>query len=745
MKTNKLIILSFFLLAFVSTTFAQGFIEGTVYEQSANGERTPLPGVNVYWKIANVGTVTDEQGHYSIELHPTYKCLVFSFVGYENDTVHHMAEPQHYDHVMSTPLTLDEVEIAARQKAQYVNTIDPHHIEHITGEALRRCACCSLAESFETNASVDVAYADAVTGAKQIELLGLSGLYTQMMTENMPNFRGLASAFGLSYVPGTWMHGISVSKGTSSVRNGFESISGQINVEYKEPEDNKSEKLFFNLFSNTMAMTEFNFNTRFKLGKRDGLLLLGHVGFNPMKMDGNNDGFMDDPVTKNYSVFLRYNHPNTGHFGCKLGVKALKENRLSGQMDFDPEKRLDAGYNLYGIGINTERYEAFAKTGFIFDRPETSLGIQQQLTYHKMDSYYGLKDYNATQLSYYANILFDSYIVNTNHKYSIGASYSYDNYDERLNDSLMQRVEQVPGAFAEYVFSDNHHWTVIGGFRADYNTYYDRLFYTPRLHVRFRTDNELALRLSAGKGYRSPNVLAENSTILASSRQLLFLDTPKMEEAWNFGLNLSKHFDVGEKEIQLLVDVYRTDFVNQIVIDRDADAHQIRIYNLDGKSYSNCAQIQVDYELFKNFDVSAAFRFTDVKMTINDTLREKPFVNRYKGLLTLSYAPGTWQFDLITQFNGDSRIPDLSGNATALAENQVRDRSPFYVMMNAQITKKLGEHWEIYAGGENLTNYKQSHPLVAANNPFGNDFDAAMVWGPLSGIRGYLGVRFQVK
>ena len=745
MKTNKLILLSLILFAFASATFAQGFIEGTVYEQSANGERTPLPGVNVYWKIANVGTVTDEQGHYSIELHPTYKCLVFSFVGYENDTVHHMAEPQHYDHVMSTPLTLDEVEIAARQKAQYVNTIDPHHIEHITGEALRRCACCSLAESFETNASVDVAYADAVTGAKQIELLGLSGLYTQMMTENMPNFRGLASAFGLSYVPGTWMHGISVSKGTSSVRNGFESISGQINVDYKEPEDNKSEKLFFNLFSNTMAMTEFNFNTRFKLGKRDGLLLLGHVGFNPMKMDGNNDGFMDDPVTKNYSVFLRYNHPNTGHFGCKLGVKALKENRLSGQMDFDPEKRLDAGYNLYGIGINTERYEAFAKTGFIFDRPETSLGIQQQLTYHKMDSYYGLKDYNATQLSYYANILFDSYIVNTNNKYSIGASYSYDNYDERLNDSLMQRVEQVPGTFAEYVFSDNHHWTVIGGFRADYNTYYDRLFYTPRLHVRFRTDNELALRLSAGKGYRSPNVLAENSTILASSRQLLFLNTPKMEEAWNFGLNLSKHFDVGEKEIQLLVDVYRTDFVNQIVIDRDADAHQIRIYNLDGKSYSNCAQIQVDYELFKNFDVSAAFRFTDVKMTINDTLREKPFVNRYKGLLTLSYAPGTWQFDLITQFNGDSRIPDLSGNATAVAENQVRDRSPFYVMMNAQITKKLGEHWEIYAGGENLTNYKQSHPLVAANNPFGNDFDAAMVWGPLSGIRGYLGVRFQVK
>ena len=743
MKTIKsLLIIS--LLALMTSAFAQNVIEGTVYEE-VDGKLQPLPGVNVYWKIANVGTVTDEQGHYSLEIHPTYKCLVFSFVGYLNDTVHHMAEPQHYDHVMTSPLTLSEVEIAARQKAQYVNALDPRHIEHITGEALRRCACCSLAESFETNASVDVAYADAVTGAKQIELLGLSGLYTQMMTENMPNFRGLASAFGLGYVPGTWMHGISVSKGTSSVRNGYESISGQINVEFKEPDEEHSEKVFVNLFTNTMLMSELNFNTRVKVGKNDGLMLLGHVGFNPMKMDGNGDGFLDDPVTKQYSAFLRYNHPNTGHFGCKLGVKALKEERLSGQMDFDPKRRLEEGYGLYGIGINTERYEAFAKTGFIFDRPETSLGIQQQLTYHKLNSYFGLKDYNANQLSYYANLLFDSYIVNTNHKFSVGASFSYDKFNEKFIDSTINRVERVGGAFAEYVFSDDHHWTVIGGFRADYNSYYQRMLYTPRLHVRFRTDNELALRLSAGKGYRSPNVLAENSTILASSRQIVFVNTPKMEEAWNFGINLSKHFDVGEKEIQLLVDAYRTDFLNQIVIDRDANAHQIRIHNLDGKSYSNCAQIQVDYELFRDFDVSLAFRYTDVKMTINDTLREKPFVNRYKGLVTLSYAPGTWQFDLITQFNGDSRIPDMSGNATAVKDGQVLERSPFYVIMNAQVTKKLGKYWEIYIGGENLTNFKQQRPVVAAYDPFGNDFDASMVWGPLSGIRGYLGVRFQVK
>lgn len=752
MKINRIILISLLML-FAKNVSAQHHhhdheghehIEGTVYEE-VDGKKVPLPGVNVYWKIVNEGTVTDANGHYEICVHDKIHCLVFSCVSYENDTVHHMDHGMHYDHVFAGEHILSEVEIEARRKAQFVSVIDTHVVQQITGEALRRCACCSLAESFETNASVDVAYSDAVTGAKQIELLGLSGIYTQMLAENMPNFRGLASTFGLGYVPGTWMNGIQVSKGTSSVRNGYESISGQINVDFKEPEEGKSEKVFVNLFGSTMGMAEANINAYLKTGEKSGFALLGHVNHNFMKMDSNHDTFIDDPMVTQYNLFGRYNY--TGEvFTCKIGAKALKENRLSGQMDFDPTKRLDEGYDVYGIGINTERCEAFAKTGFIFSRPETSLGIQQQFAYHKMDSYFGLTDYNAKQLSYYANVLFDSYIYSDHHKYSVGASYSYDKYDERLVDSAMKRVEHVPGVFAEYVFSDECHWSVIGGFRADYNSYYHKMLYTPRLHVRYKTDNELALRLSAGRGYRSPNVLAENATLLASSRELLFLETPKMEEAWNYGINLTKNFDIGEKELSVMLDFYRTDFVNQIVIDRDADAHQIRVYNLNGKSYSNCAQIEVNYELFKDFDATLAFRLNDVKMTIDDTLREKPFVNRYKGLVSLSYAPGTWQFDLTAQLNGDSRVPNLSGNATAVENGQDIRRSPFYVMLTAQVTKKFGEHWEVYVGGENLTNYKQDKPIIASETPYlTDDFDASMVWGPLSGIRAYLGVRFQIK
>ena len=732
-------------MAFATTAFAQGFIEGTVYEQNENGEKTPLPGVNVYWKIVNEGVVTDAHGHYKIPLHERIGCLVFSCISYENDTIHHMVEPAHYDHIFNSAHILNEVEIKAREKASYINPITPMAVQNITSESLKRAACCTLAGSFENNASVDVNYSDAVTGAKQIQLLGLSGIYTQMMTEIIPNFRGLASTFGLNYVPGTWMNGIQVSKGTSSVRNGYESITGQINVDYKEPLPNKSEKVFFNLYANSMLMTDFNFNGRVKVGKNDGIMLFGHVSHNFMKMDDNGDTFLDDPMTTQYNVFLRYNHPHIGHFGCKLGIKALKETRLGGQMDFDPKHRLEEGYNLYGISINTERYEAFAKGGYHFDRKDTSLGLQHQVTYHKVNSYYGLTDYNANQLSYYANLLFDSYIVNDHHTYSVGASYTYDKYDEHLKDSTFLRVEQVPGVFAEYVFNDDHHWSVIAGFRADYNTYYKKMLYTPRLHIRFKTHDDFAIRVSAGKGYRSPNVLAENSTMLASARRIVFKNTPKMEDAWNYGINLTKSITFGWRDLILQADFYRTDFVNQIVLDRDADAHQVRIYNLDGKSYSNSAQIEANCEIFKDFDLTLAFRYNDVKMTINDTLREKPFVNRYKGLVTMSYAPGTWQFDFTTQFNGDSRVPDLSGNATAVAHGQDIRRSPFYVIMNAQVMKKLGKCWEIYIGGENLTNYTQKYPIISAENPMSEDFDASMVWGPLSGVRAYLGVRFSIK
>ncbi|MDN5349905.1 MAG: outer rane receptor for ferrienterochelin and colicin [Bacteroidales bacterium] len=712
-------------------------ISGTIYEQSGNGDK-PLPGVNIYWSGTQTGTISDAEGNYTVERPPNVHMLVFSFVGYANDTVHAPHDEVHYNHLMSGSKTLEEVEVVNRAKTNFVSRLSTVNAQTITSGELQKAACCNLSESFETSASVDVSYSDALTGAKQIELLGLSGIYSQLMSENIPNLRGLATSFGLGYVPGSWMESIQVSKGASSVLNGYESISGQINVEYKKAET--SERFFLNLFQDHMGRSEINFNTKASLNDHMHVMVMGHWSRNGTKHDDNGDGFLDDPLYTQYNLFARTDF-HAKNFEGQFGVKGLKEERRGGQLRFDADKPRDVD-NGYGIELLTERVETFLKTGFIFSRPQTSLGIQQQLTYHHMDTYFGLRDYEGTQYSYYGNALFQSYISDTRHTYTTGFSYLYDRFEEQLNDSIFNRTESVPGVFYQYTYSDGTKLNLIVGIRLDHHNEFG-FFATPRVHFRYGFNEHNILRLSAGKGYRTANILAENTSVLASSRELVVREQPKMEEAWNYGLNFSKHMDLNNRELTIGLDIYRTDFINQVIIDRDADAQKVLVYNLDGRSYSNSIQLEANYELLRGLDVTAAVRFNDVQMTLNNELQEKPLVNKYKGLVSLSYATNLrkWQFDLTTQFNGVSRLPSTAGNPEPY---RLDDYSPAYTIVNAQVTKFFRK-WNIYLGGENLTNFKQNNPILAANEPFGSYFDSSLIWGPINGIKVYAGLRYTIE
>lgn len=731
-----------FLILFVVWTGREGKllaqkVSGTVYE-IASGQEMPLPGVNIYWAGTQKGTVTDEQGHYAIKALQGAHQLVFSFVGFANDTLHAPHGGGTLNHSMKQALTLGEVAVSARAKTNFVSRLSAVNAQTITSGELQKAACCNLSESFETSASVDVSYSDAVTGAKQIELLGLSGIYTQMMSENIPNLRGLATSFGLGYVPGSWMESIQVSKGASSVLNGFESISGQINVEYKKPTD--SERFFLNLFQSDMGRSELNFNTKLKVTDRLTTAILGHVSHNGTKHDDNHDGFLDDPLATQYNLFVRGEY-RSSHFDAQFGVKGLKEKRQGGQTLFNSEEPRNTE-NGYGIELQTDRMEAFLKTGFIFNRPATSLGIQQQFLYHHLDAYFGVKDYDAEQYSYYGNALFQSYISDTRHSYTTGMSLLFDEYHEQLNDSMFNRTERIPGIFYQYTYSDGSKLNVIAGLRLDHHNTFG-FFATPRVHLRYSFNEHTIMRLSAGKGYRTANILAENTSILASSRRIVFREQPKMEEAWNYGLNLSKHIELNNRELTLALDIYRTDFINQVVVDRDTDPQRVFIYNLDGKSYANSIQFEANYELIKGLDVTAAMRVNDVQMTLNDELKEKPLVNKYKGLITFSYATNLrkWQFDLTTQFNGTSRLPSTAANPEPY---RLAEKSPSYTIVNAQVTKFF-KKWNVYLGGENLTNFKQENPILAASEPFGDHFDSSIVWGPISGLKIYAGLRYSIE
>lgn len=725
-------------------------VSGKVYGLDDKAKKIPLTGVNVYWAHNHEGTTTDEKGFFSIEKaeddieifsdiiddHSDH-LLVFSFVGYMNDTIHVHHDMRNFEMVLAAISELEGVEVSARQVGTFISRIDPVVTQQINRHELQRAACCNLSESFETNASVDVSYSDAVTGAKQIEMLGLAGIYSQMMTENIPNYYGLANSYGLMWVPGTWMESIQVSKGTAAVINGYESITGQINVEYKKPDD--SEKLFLNLFADSDGRFESNINSAAQVNGNWSTMVYGHLSHNNTKNDHNKDGFLDHPLYTQYNLFHRWKYMGQ-NYEAQFGIQYLDEDRTGGQLDFD--KNDERSVNTpYGINIHNRRWQAFAKNGLLLNRPNTSVAMINSYTWHNQEAFFGLRDYRARQNSFYNNLIYQSYINNTQHNFSTGLSYLYNDYDEMLSDSAYRFTERVPGAFFQYTYSAPEKLTLIAGMRVDFHNHFGT-FYTPRVHARYAITPKTIIRASAGKGYRTANVIAENISLLASSRDVVTIEALDQEEAWNYGMHITQYIDVLGKELTLSAEFYRTEFRNQVIVDMDADISQIRLYNLNGRSYSNSFQVEASYELLPRLDVLAAFRMNDVKMTINDEFQRKPLVNKYKSLLTASYATNMnrWQFDITGQFNGGGRLPDTSGRPE---EYRLDETFPSYTILNAQVTRFF-RNWSVYLGGENLLNFTQKHPIIAADDPFGDYFDASLVWGPIMGSKFYIGLRYTI-
>lgn len=731
------IILSIFLLTsgmlHASSILDEEVVKGIVKEKANPAQ--PVVGANIYWAGTSHGTTTNADGEFEITLHEnsSQKPLVISFVGFKTDTVE-VSPGMPVFAYLEENIELGEVVISERQKGQYISTMDAVQTTKVTSTELQKAACCNLSESFETNASVDVSFSDAVTGAKQIKMLGLAGIYVQTISENIPSVRGMAAPYGLGYTPGPWMESIQISKGTASVSNGYEAVTGQINVEYKKAES--PEWLHVNLYGNDAMKTEANVNYTHQLTDSLSTMIFVHGENQGKEIDNNGDNFLDMPNVKQINVMNRWNWTpkNGGH--REVGFKVLDEQRQSGQVGaFDTENN-----NLYGIDIGTRRYEVFAKNGILFDKPGTSLGIQLSGSYHNQNSVYGTKNYDGTQYNAYLNVIYMGNFGTDLHSYKTGASFLGDSYDETLNETAFTHDEMVPGVFFEYNYHLRNRLNILAGVRADYSSVYGA-FITPRVHAKWDVNNWLIWRASAGKGFRTSIPLAENSYMLASSREIVIDNNLQQEEAVNIGTSLNATIPVGVRELSVTLDYYHTNFMQQVIRDVDSNPHEVHFSNLDGTSYSNAIQAELFYEILDGFTINAAYRVNDVKQTINGQLREATLQSRYKGLLSLSYATrlNKWQFDLTGQFNGGGRMPDpASGNP--LWENEF---SPFTVV-NTQITKNF-KKWSFYAGAENLFNFTMDNPIIASNDPWGNNFDGSMIWGPVHGRKIYVGMRYTLK
>lgn len=717
----------------------QAKVRGVVKDNAG----APLPGANVAWVNTKVFAVTAEDGSFSVDKPKDSETLVISYIGFENDTIHVDSENVKLEIVLREGLSLGEVNVVRHRFGTTKLRSSAMNVDIISSAELSRAACCNLGESFVTNPSVDVSYSDAATGAKQIKLLGLSGTYVQMMTENIPNYRGAAAPYGLGYVPGPWMQSIQVSKGSSSVKNGYESITGQINVEFKKPQLPEADWVSANLFASSTGRYEANADATLKLSKRWSTSLLAHYENETMAHDANHDGFADIPRVEQYNLWNRWAYMGD-HYVFQAGIKALSEWRNSGQVNHGG----NPGQELYKIGIDTRRYEAFTKNAYIFNKEKnTNLALILQGTFHNQDAVYGHKLYDVDQTNVYASLLFETEF-SKRHSLSTGLSFNYDGYDQRYrltNDVELPRLksfekESVPGAYVQYTYNLEDKLILMGGIRGDYSSMHG-FFVTPRAHVKYNPNEFVNFRLSAGKGYRTNHVLAENNYLLASSRKVRIAGDLDQEEAWNYGASISSYIPLFGKTLNLNAEYYYTDFLKQVVVDMDTDPHEIAFYNLNGRSYSHVFQVEANYPLFKGFTLTAAYRFTDAKTTYNGELKERPLTSRYKGLVTASYKTPLeiWQFDATLQLNGGGRMPSRYILEDGTPSWSARYGS--FEQLSVQITRYF-RRWSIYVGGENLTNFKQKNPIIDAANPWGENFDSTMIWGPVHGAKAYIGIRF---
>ena len=625
--------------------------------------------------------------------------------------------------------------------------------ETITGHELLRAACCNLGESFVNNPSVDVNYNDGTTGAKQIRLLGLSGIYVQLLTENVPTFRNLAQPFGLDYIPGTWMESIQVSKGASSVKNGYEALTGQINVEYKKPQVKYPNRLLLSGYVDAHGRIEGNVESTLLPSPRWGTTILGHYSKTLHLHDENHDGLADRPRTEQFNLMNRWTYRGD-HLLSQFYVQGVKETREGGRIVHHSDMMADAPYRVY---MDTRRIGGTNKTAWMFhDENNTNVALMVSGTRHLQDAQYDLRTFNARQTTGYASLMFETQ-WHRMHTLSAGLSLNHDHFDRMLSKNAFSAAtvaqlartahETVPGAYVQYTLDLGRMITFMGGLRADHSNLYGT-FFTPRFHLRISPDRNWAVRLNAGKGYRTAWVAEEMNFLLAGSRVVDLSSDHLREEAWNYGINVARKIPLGDHLLDVSAEYDYTDFRQQAVLDFDADPHRISIHALDGKSRSHVVQLQASYPFFEGFNLTAAYRFTDVRTTYHlpggsSRMMEKPLQSRYKALLTASYATPLekWQFDLTLQLNGGGRMP----RNYLLADGSASWRSDFkpYPQLSAQATRNF-RRVSIYVGGENLTGYRQPNAVIDARHPRGGSFDPTMIYGPLDGAMFYAGFRYTI-
>ena len=737
MKTYYLIILSFCCITNIVNAQIKGLIQG-----ADGSQKKPIYGAKIKLLQAKTGTVSREDGTFELVLPKELPdTLVISAFGYNPDTLIVSKKDRFtaLNILLYSDKLLPEILIEYRKNGHSISRLKTLHVEELTAIELRKAACCNLSESFETNASVDVNITDAVSGAKKIQMMGLDGVYTQIQMENIPYLRGLESAFGLSSLSGTWIESIQITKGTGNVVNGYESMAGLVNLELKKPDE--MEKIYLNVYQNIFGRSEFNFNKGIILNPKWSTGFLGHVSSTYGNIDRNKDAFRDLPTGDNTAFMNRWAYKGK-KMEAQFGINFYRDRKVGGQTSFFRNEENQVDTINYGVLINSKHIDIYGKTGFFGKRPMQSLGIVYNIKHQEIDGFFGLKTFSGLEKRGYINVIYDDIIGTSDHTIKIGTSFVAIDISQQADTLLQKRMELVPGIFAEYTYTGRR-LTGVFGSRYDYHSIFGGQF-SPRVHLKYLLSEMTDLRFTAGKGWRVPNFIIDNVSLLASSKQWIAPSETKPEISWNIGGSLVHEMKIFERKATISLDFYHTRFENQLIIDRDETVNTVVFSNLKNSSFSNSFQTEFSFSPIKNLDIRLAYKFLDVESKYGNEMRQQVMIPRHRGFVNLAYRSRNkrWEYDFTCSIFSPSRLPiqrDMTNDTLLISDMKSR----MYPMINAQITH-VYKKFDFYIGGENLTNSVQKNPIIDAANPFGSKFDATNIFMPITGINIYVGIRYAI-
>ena len=739
-------ILFVFFICFNS--YSQELLTGKVSFLNKDNEVILVEGVSVYWKDSSIGVISDKTGNYSIPFSKDSNILVFKMLGFKQESIT-IEDMKTYNHTLIEQSDqLDEVVVSKRKKSIQKSYFKTQNIVNVSSEELLKAACCNVSESFETNPSIDVNYSNAITGVKQVRMLGLESPYLLITEENIPMVRGASQVFGLSFIPGTWVESMQITKGTGSVVNGFESISGQINIELQKPV--VDEPIFINVFRSNMGRNEMNFHLNRNINNKISTKFFLHADNNNSINDNNSDGFLDHPNYKGINFFNRWQYINLEKgIVSFLGLRYMKEDKNAGE----DVANLKLKRMPWLSEINTQRFDSNFKFGYVNPNiPYQSIGFQMAYSNHEQISFFGNRNYNINQDSFYSSFLYNSILGNTMNKFKAGLNFSYDDFEELVDfeNKKYNRIDKSIGGFFEYSYDNLDKLSLVAGLRYDIHNNIGS-FFTPRFHLRFQPLDKSVFRFSIGSGRKSSNIFSENQGVFSSGRNIKILAKTASgkfyglnpEKAWNYGISFRQGFALNNQEGDVTIDYYITDFQNQIIVDFEKQG-ELQFYNLVGKSFAKSFQIEIDYSINNNINLKSAFKNYDVKKQYNSGFKQNPLTPKNRFFINLDFSSNLnennaqWRFDFTYNWIGKQRLPLHSG------QSSLKGYSPSYVLMNTQLTRVFSEKFDIYLGAENLGSYTQNNPILGNENPFGTNFDSTLIYAPINGAMIYLGLRLKL-